>query len=54
MRVRAAASAGAGVRMGYRFFGRSVFEVLLGFGAGTLGGKSPLFSAWACGDEREA
>ena len=33
--------------MEYRFLGRSGFKVpALGFGAGTFGGKGPLFSAW--------
>jgi aryl-alcohol dehydrogenase-like predicted oxidoreductase len=39
----------------YRFLGRSGFRVpVLGFGAGTFGGKGPLFSAWGNSDEREA
>jgi aryl-alcohol dehydrogenase-like predicted oxidoreductase len=41
--------------MDYRFLGRSGFRVpALGFGAGTFGGKGPLFSAWGNSDEREA
>jgi aryl-alcohol dehydrogenase-like predicted oxidoreductase len=41
--------------MDYRFLGRSGFKVpALGFGAGTFGGKGPLFSAWGNTDEREA
>jgi len=41
--------------MEYRFLGRSGFKVpALGFGAGTFGGKGPLFSAWGNTDEREA
>lgn len=33
--------------MEYRFLGKSGFQVpALGFGAGTFGGKGPLFSAW--------
>jgi aryl-alcohol dehydrogenase-like predicted oxidoreductase len=39
----------------YRFLGNSGFKVpVLGFGAGTFGGKGPLFSAWGNSDEREA
>jgi aryl-alcohol dehydrogenase-like predicted oxidoreductase len=39
----------------YRFLGESGFKVpVLGFGAGTFGGKGPLFSAWGNSDEREA
>lgn len=41
--------------MEYRFLGRSGFRIpVLGFGAGTFGGKGPLFSAWGNSDEREA
>jgi aryl-alcohol dehydrogenase-like predicted oxidoreductase len=41
--------------MDYRFLGRSGFKVpALGFGAGTFGGKGPLFSAWGNSDERDA
>ena len=41
--------------MEYRFLGNSGFKVpALGFGAGTFGGKGPLFSAWGNTDEREA
>jgi aryl-alcohol dehydrogenase-like predicted oxidoreductase len=41
--------------MEYRFLGRSGFKVpALGFGAGTFGGKGPLFSAWGNSDERDA
>ena len=41
--------------MDHRFLGRSGFRVpVLGFGAGTFGGKGPLFSAWGNSDEREA
>lgn len=41
--------------MEYRYLGRSGFKVpVLGFGAGTFGGKGPLFSAWGNSDEREA
>ncbi|MCK2169407.1 aldo/keto reductase, partial [Thalassospira xiamenensis] len=33
--------------MEHRYLGRSGFKVpVLGFGAGTFGGKGPLFSAW--------
>ena len=33
--------------MEYRYLGNSGFKVpALGFGAGTFGGKGPLFSAW--------
>jgi aryl-alcohol dehydrogenase-like predicted oxidoreductase len=39
----------------YRFLGKSGFKVpALGFGAGTFGGRGPLFSAWGNSDEREA
>jgi aryl-alcohol dehydrogenase-like predicted oxidoreductase len=39
----------------YRFLGNSGFKVpVLGFGAGTFGGRGPLFSAWGNSDEREA
>lgn len=38
-----------------RFLGRSGFKVpVLGFGAGTFGGKGPLFSAWGRSDVAEA
>ena len=41
--------------MEYRFLGASGFRVpVLGFGAGTFGGKGPLFSAWGQTDAREA
>ena len=41
--------------MEYRFLGASGFKVpALGFGAGTFGGKGPLFSAWGNTDVREA
>jgi aryl-alcohol dehydrogenase-like predicted oxidoreductase len=41
--------------MDHRFLGNSGFKVpVLGFGAGTFGGKGPLFSAWGNSDEREA
>jgi aryl-alcohol dehydrogenase-like predicted oxidoreductase len=41
--------------MEYRFLGNSGFRVpALGFGAGTFGGKGPLFSAWGNTDEHEA
>ncbi|MEJ1961838.1 MAG: aldo/keto reductase [Gammaproteobacteria bacterium] len=41
--------------MEYRFLGSSGFKVpALGFGAGTFGGKGPLFSAWGNSGEREA
>jgi len=41
--------------MEYRFLGKSGFKVpALGFGAGTFGGKGPLFSAWGNTDESEA
>ena len=41
--------------MEYRFLGRSGFKVpALGFGAGTFGGKGPLFRAWGNSDERDA
>jgi aryl-alcohol dehydrogenase-like predicted oxidoreductase len=38
-----------------RFLGNSGFKVpVLGFGAGTFGGKGPLFSAWGNSDDAEA
>jgi aryl-alcohol dehydrogenase-like predicted oxidoreductase len=38
-----------------RFLGTSGFKVpVLGFGAGTFGGKGPLFSAWGTSDTAEA
>src|SRR5690348_12787001 len=41
--------------MEYRFLGASGFKVpALGFGAGTFGGKGPLFSAWGATDTAEA
>lgn len=41
--------------MEYRFLGNSGFRVpALGFGAGTFGGKGPLFSAWGRTDVAEA
>jgi aryl-alcohol dehydrogenase-like predicted oxidoreductase len=41
--------------MEYRFLGGSGFKVsALGFGAGTFGGKGPLFSAWGRTDVTEA
>ena len=41
--------------MEYRYLGRSGFKVpALGFGAGTFGGKGPLFSAWGNTDVAEA
>src|SRR5687768_11907836 len=41
--------------MEYRFLGASGFKVsALGFGAGTFGGKGPLFSAWGNTDVEEA
>jgi aryl-alcohol dehydrogenase-like predicted oxidoreductase len=41
--------------MDYRFLGASGFKVpALGFGAGTFGGKGPLFSAWGSTDVDEA
>ena len=41
--------------MEYRFLGASGFKVpVLGFGAGTFGGKGPLFSAWGNSDTHEA
>ncbi len=41
--------------MQYRFLGNSGFKVpALGFGAGTFGGKGPLFSAWGNTDIDEA
>jgi aryl-alcohol dehydrogenase-like predicted oxidoreductase len=41
--------------MDYRFLGDSGFKVsALGFGAGTFGGKGPLFSAWGNTDVAEA
>ena len=41
--------------MEYRFLGNSGFKVpALGFGAGTFGGKGPLFSAWGNTDIDEA
>jgi aryl-alcohol dehydrogenase-like predicted oxidoreductase len=41
--------------MDYRFLGASGFKVpVLSFGAGTFGGKGPLFSAWGRTDTAEA
>jgi len=41
--------------MDTRFLGASGFKVpVLGFGAGTFGGKGPLFSAWGTSDVAEA
>jgi aryl-alcohol dehydrogenase-like predicted oxidoreductase len=41
--------------MEHRFLGASGFKVpVLGFGAGTFGGKGPLFSAWGNTGEAEA
>ncbi|GLQ91771.1 aldo/keto reductase [Dyella acidisoli] len=41
--------------MDYRFLGASGFKVpVLGFGAGTFGGKGPLFSAWGNTDAAQA
>jgi aryl-alcohol dehydrogenase-like predicted oxidoreductase len=41
--------------MEYRYLGHSGFKVpALGFGAGTFGGKGPLFSAWGNTDIQEA
>ncbi|MFZ0871634.1 MAG: aldo/keto reductase [Rhodanobacter sp.] len=41
--------------MDYRYLGNSGFKVpALGFGAGTFGGKGPLFSAWGNTDIAEA
>jgi aryl-alcohol dehydrogenase-like predicted oxidoreductase len=41
--------------MEYRYLGNSGFKVpALGFGAGTFGGKGPLFSAWGHTDIEEA
>lgn len=41
--------------MEYRFLGQSGFKVpALGFGAGTFGGKGPLFSAWGNTQESQA
>ena len=41
--------------MEYRFLGQSGFKVSsLGLGAGTFGGKGPLFSAWGNTDVKEA
>lgn len=41
--------------MEYRFLGNSGFKVpALGFGAGTFGGKGPLFSAWGNTNVKEA
>jgi aryl-alcohol dehydrogenase-like predicted oxidoreductase len=41
--------------MEFRFLGNSGFKVsALGFGAGTFGGKGPLFSAWGNTDATEA
>lgn len=41
--------------MDYRFLGASGFKVsALGFGAGTFGGKGPLFSAWGNTDVEQA
>jgi len=41
--------------MEYRLLGRSGFKVpVLGFGAGTFGGKGPLFGAWGRTDTAEA
>jgi aryl-alcohol dehydrogenase-like predicted oxidoreductase len=41
--------------MDYRFLGASGFKVsALGFGAGTFGGKGPLFNAWGTTDVAQA
>ena len=41
--------------MDTRFLGASGFKVpVLGFGAGTFGGKGPLFSAWGTSDVANA
>lgn len=41
--------------MNYRYLGNSGFRVpVLGFGAGTFGGKGPFFSAWGNSDAVEA
>jgi aryl-alcohol dehydrogenase-like predicted oxidoreductase len=41
--------------MEHRFLGASGFKVpALGFGAGTFGGKGPLFNAWGDTDEKQA
>jgi aryl-alcohol dehydrogenase-like predicted oxidoreductase len=41
--------------MEYRYLGNSGFKVpVLSFGAGTFGGKGPLFSAWGRTDAAEA
>jgi aryl-alcohol dehydrogenase-like predicted oxidoreductase len=41
--------------MDYRYLGASGFKVpVLGFGAGTFGGKGPLFSAWGNTDNEQA
>lgn len=41
--------------MNYNFLGQSGLKVSeLGFGAGTLGGKGPLFSAWGQANQNEA
>jgi aryl-alcohol dehydrogenase-like predicted oxidoreductase len=43
------------IAMEYRFLGASGYKVsALGFGAGTFGGKGPLFSAWGTTGESEA
>jgi aryl-alcohol dehydrogenase-like predicted oxidoreductase len=43
------------IAMDYRYLGNSGFRVsALGFGAGTFGGKGPLFSAWGNTDVQEA
>ena len=41
--------------MKYNYLGNSGLRVSeLGFGAGTLGGKGPLFSAWGQASQNEA
>jgi aryl-alcohol dehydrogenase-like predicted oxidoreductase len=46
---------GIGTAMEYRHLGASGLKVsALGFGAGTFGGKGPLFSAWGNTDVDEA
>lgn len=41
--------------MKYRYLGNSGLQVSeLGFGAGTLGGKGQIFSAWGQPDQNEA
>jgi aryl-alcohol dehydrogenase-like predicted oxidoreductase len=56
LEVSGRSSCSRGVRkVEYRFLGTSGFKVsALGFGAGTFGGKGPLFSAWGTTEADEA